>query len=126
MVPPRTAQEWIHWPEVGEGARGLRRIAVLAATLALSLLLARQQFHGPVTEATLAQADTARQLADGQGFATLINYPQSAALLQERGVRFDPATRSSSRRSPPGSISSRAAELRISRSASCTATGSRT
>ncbi len=92
MVPPRTAQEWIHWLEVGEGARGLRRIAVLAATLALSLLLARQQFHGPVTEATLAQADTARQLADGQGFTTLINYPQSAAVLQERGVRFDPAT----------------------------------
>lgn len=89
---PRTAQELIHWLEVGPGARWLRRVAVMAATLALSLLLARQQFHGPVTEATLAQADTARQLAGGHGFTTLVNYPQTAAVLRERGVNFDPRT----------------------------------
>ncbi len=88
---PRSAQELIHWLEVGRGALWIRRVAVMAAVLALSLLLARQQFHGPVTEATLAQADVARQLADGHGFSTLINYPQTAAVLRQRGFNFDPA-----------------------------------
>lgn len=91
-MPVRSAQEFIHWLEVGAGARWIRRIAVMAAVLALSLLLARQQFHGPVTEGTIAQADLARQLADGHGFTTLINYPQTAAVLRQRGVNFDPAT----------------------------------
>jgi hypothetical protein len=90
-MPLRSAQEIIHWLEVGTGARWLRRLAVMAIVLALSLLLARQQFHGPVTESTLAQADLARQLAEGQGFTTRINYPQSAAVLHQRGVSFDPA-----------------------------------
>ncbi|MEX2044906.1 MAG: hypothetical protein WD941_06095, partial [Opitutus sp.] len=31
-----------------------------------------------------------RQLARGAGFTTLVNYPQTAAFLQERGRRFDP------------------------------------
>ncbi|MGH7946488.1 MAG: hypothetical protein ACREF9_15990, partial [Opitutaceae bacterium] len=54
------------------------------------LLVAWKQFHGPVSEATLRQADVGRQLARGAGFTTLVNYPQTAAILQRRGVRFDP------------------------------------
>lgn len=91
MSRPRTAQEFIHWLEVGAGARWLRLAAVLACTLALSLRVAWQQFHGPVTEMTLVQADTARQLARGGGFTTLVNYPQTAAFLEKRNVKFDPA-----------------------------------
>ncbi len=91
---PRTAQEIIHWLEVGAGARWIRLAAVLAGTVALSLLVAWKQFHGPVTETTLLQADVGRQLAWGEGFTTLVNYPQTAAFLRERsGVRFDPARR---------------------------------
>jgi hypothetical protein len=89
MSRPRTAQEFIHWLEVGEGARWLRLAAVLAGTLALSLLIAWKQFHGPVTEVTLLQAGTGRQLARGDGFTTLVNLPQSAAHLQQRGTKFD-------------------------------------
>ncbi len=63
---------------------------MLAGTLALSLLVAWKQFHGPTSEATLVQADMGRQLARGEGFTTLVNYPQTAAVLQRRGVRFDP------------------------------------
>lgn len=89
MSRPPTAQEFIHWLEVGGGARWIRLAAVLAGTFALSLLVAWKQFHGPVSELTLAQADTGRQLARGAGFTTNINYPQAVAFLQKRGVKFD-------------------------------------
>jgi hypothetical protein len=91
MSRPRTAQEFIHWLEVGEGARWLRLAAVLAGTLALSLLVAWKQFRGPVSEVTLMQAVTGRQLANGAGFTTLVNLPQTAAHLEQRGVKFDAA-----------------------------------
>jgi hypothetical protein len=90
MTRPRTAQEFIHWLEVGGGARWIRLAAVLAVVLVLSLRVAWTQFHGPVSETTLIQADMGRQLARGEGFSTLVNHPQTAAFLQERGRRFDP------------------------------------
>lgn len=90
MPRPRTAQELIHWLELGAGARWIRLAAVLLVALALSLRIAWSQFHGPVTESTLIQADTGRQLARGQGFTTLVNQPQTAAFLAARGVRFTP------------------------------------
>jgi hypothetical protein len=90
MSRPRTGQELIHWLEVGEGARWIRRVAVIAVTVALSLWLSRQQFHGPVSETTLVQADMGWQLATGEGFTTRVNYPQVAAVLEKQGVRFDP------------------------------------
>ncbi len=92
MNRPRTAQEFIHWLEAGEGSRWIRLAAVLAGTFALSLLVAWKQFHGPVTESTLIQADVGRQLARGEGFTTLVNFPQTVAFLDIRGVKFDPAT----------------------------------
>jgi hypothetical protein len=91
MNRPRTAQEFIHWLEVGGGARWIRLAAALAGTLALSLLVAWKQFHGPVSELTLVQADTGRQLARGAGFTTNVNYPQDVAFLAQRGHPFDPA-----------------------------------
>lgn len=84
----KRAQEFVHWLEVGAGARWIRLAAILAGTLALSLLVAWKQFHGPATETTLLQADTGRQLARGEGFTTLVNHPQTAAWLRDRGVRF--------------------------------------
>src|SRR4051812_9859317 len=90
MSRPRSAQEFIHWLEVGGGARWILRAAVVGGTVALSLLIAWKQFHGPTSETTLLQADTGRQTARGAGFSTLINYPQTAAFLLDRGVRFDP------------------------------------
>jgi hypothetical protein len=87
----RTGQEFMHWLEVGTGARWVRRAAIGFGTLVLSLLVAWKQFHGPTSEATLIQADMGRQLANGQGFSTHVNYPQTHAVLHVRGVRFDPA-----------------------------------
>ena len=78
---PATAQAWIHWLEEGPGARGIRRGAVLLALLGLSLVTVDKQFHGPAQEATLLQADLGRQLATGHGFTTLVNYPQTAAIM---------------------------------------------
>lgn len=91
MSRPRTAQEFIHWLDAGEGARWLRRAAFLALALVLSLRVGWTQFRGPQTEATLAQLETGRRIADGQGFATGVNHPQTAAVLRGRGVAFDPA-----------------------------------
>ena len=89
MTRPKTAQEFIHWLEVGPGARWIRLGAMLVGTLVLSLLIARGQFHGPTSEATLAQADTGRALARGEGFSTSVNYPQTLAFLRARGRGFD-------------------------------------
>jgi hypothetical protein len=91
MSRPKTAQELIHWLEEGAGAGWVVRAAVFGGVLALSLLVAWKQFHGPAAESTLIQADVGRQLARGAGFTTLVNYPQTAAFLAHRGVRFDAA-----------------------------------
>ena len=90
MSRPKTIQELIHWLEVGAGARWIAFAAVLAVSVALSLRVAWVQFHGPASEMTLLQADTGRQLARGEGFTTLVNYPQTVAFFQKRGVPFDP------------------------------------
>jgi hypothetical protein len=90
MSRPKTTQEIVHWLEIGAGARWIRLGAVLAGGLVLSLLVAWKQFHGPLTEGTLLQADLGRQLASGAGFTTLVNYPQTAAVMARRGQRFDP------------------------------------
>ena len=53
----------------GRGARGWSGSPPLVfGTLLLSLLVAWKQFHGPVTETTLVQADTGRQLAAARVF----------------------------------------------------------
>ncbi len=90
MSRPRTLQAVLHWAELGGGARWVRIAAVLAGIFALSLVVAWKQFRGPVSEMTLLQADTGRQLAAGLGFTTLVNFPQTAATLERRGLRFDP------------------------------------
>ncbi len=86
------SQELIHWLEVGGGRRLIRLGAAVSGTLVLSLIVAWKQFHGPVTEATLLQADVGHQLALGRGFTTLVNYPQTAAVLAKRGQRFSSST----------------------------------
>lgn len=91
MSRPRSAQELIHWLEVGAGARWVRLAALLTCTLVLSLRMCWTQFHGPLTEATLVQAGTGRQIALGEGFTTLVNYPQTDAFLRARGIGFDAA-----------------------------------
>ena len=80
---PRTAQELIHWLEMGGGARWVRILALLVCGLAVSILVSWFQFHGAASEATLAQADMARQIAEGRGFTTHVNYPQAVAFLRE-------------------------------------------
>lgn len=89
MARPRTAQELIHWFEVGEGAYWIRLSAALLGMLLLSARVTWTQFHGITSEAALIQADVGRQLAKGEGFTTLVNYPQSVAFLAKRGVQFD-------------------------------------
>ncbi|MDR0902049.1 MAG: hypothetical protein LBM92_04695, partial [Opitutaceae bacterium] len=86
----RSLQEWVHWLEVGDGTLWLRRAAFVAGALILSGLVGYKQFRGPASEETLAQAVMARQLAEGRGFTTPVNYPQTVALGRERGERFEP------------------------------------
>jgi hypothetical protein len=90
-VRPRTAQELIHWLERGGGARWVLFGALFSCGLAVTLAVSWRQFHGATSEATLVQADMARQLASGAGFTTRVNYPQAAAFLGARGIHFDPA-----------------------------------
>jgi len=88
---PRTTQELIHWLGTGAGAQLVLLASLFICGVALAMVISWRQFHGASSEATLAQADLAHQLASGAGFTTRINYPQAASYLGERGVRFDPA-----------------------------------
>lgn len=92
MARPRNLQELVHWLELGAGARWIRLAAVLLGVGLLSLLIGWKQFRGVTTESALLQADVGRQLAAGEGFSTLVNYPQVVAFLGERGMRFDART----------------------------------
>lgn len=89
MKKNRTLQEWVHWLEMGPGSRWVRRAALLVGIILLSLRLGYTEFRGPQTETTLAQAVAGRQLADGDGFTTLVRYPQTLAVLRANGVRPD-------------------------------------
>jgi hypothetical protein len=90
-VRPRTTQELIHWLERGGGARWVLLGALFSCGLAATVVISWRQFHGAASEATLVQADMARQIASGAGFTTRVNYPQEVAFMGARGVRFDPA-----------------------------------
>jgi len=90
MGLPGNPQDLIRSLDTGRGGRLVALAAGFSVLLLLSLLLAWKQFHGPATEDTLLQADLGRQLARGEGFTTLVNFPQTAAFLQARGQRFEP------------------------------------
>jgi hypothetical protein len=86
---PRSLQEWVHWLELGPGARWIRRIALLVGIFLLSLRVGYTQFHGPLSETTLAQAVAGRQIAEGNGYTTTIRYPQTLSVLRARGATPD-------------------------------------
>jgi len=86
----KSTQELIHWIEQGAGARWLRRAALVLGALVLTAVFSWRQFHGLPNEWTLQQADLARQIARGEGFTTLVNYPQTFAEMKARGTGFDP------------------------------------
>lgn len=77
--PGRSMQEWVHWFEIGAGARWIRVAGAVLGVLLLSGFVSYKLFRGPLTETTMAQAVAGRQLATGHGFTTLVNYPQSFA-----------------------------------------------
>ncbi|HEX2861774.1 MAG TPA: hypothetical protein VHN79_09040, partial [Lacunisphaera sp.] len=85
----KSAQELIHWMEQGRGARWMLRAVVVVGALLLSTLYSWKQFHGIPTEFVMQQAVLGRQLARGEGFTTLVNYPQTYAVRDARGAGFD-------------------------------------
>ena len=85
------SQQFIHWLEQGRGARWMRRAAIGFGALLLTMVYSWKQFHGIPTEWVMQQAVMARQLAQGQGFTTPVNYPQTYAVMKARGVPFDEA-----------------------------------
>lgn len=82
-------QQLIHWMEHGRGARWMRLAVLIAGALMLSTIYSWKQFHGIPTEFAMQQAVLGRQLARGEGFTTLVNYPQTYAVLDARGEAFD-------------------------------------
>ena len=84
----KTSQELIHWLEQGKGARWLRRAALLLGAIILTTVFSWKQFHGLPSEFVLQQGDMARQIAKGEGFTTLVNYPQTYAVMKARGQAF--------------------------------------
>src|SRR5688572_10733847 len=84
----KSLQEVVHWLEQGRGARWVWRGVVVLAALMVTAGYSWRQFHGVPTEFVMQQAVMGRQLARGEGFTTLVNYPQTYAVLNARGVRF--------------------------------------
>lgn len=64
------------------------RIVVALAAVMLTCIYSWRQFHGVPTEFVMQQAVMGRQLARGEGFTTLVNYPQTYAVLHARGTGF--------------------------------------
>ncbi len=85
----KSTQELIHWLEQGAGSRWVIRVGLVLGALLLTVWYSWHQFHGIPTEFVMQQAVTGRQLAQGNGFTTLVNYPQTYAVLQAQGVPFD-------------------------------------
>lgn len=85
----KNTQELVHWLEQGGGARWVRIAVVGIAALALTWLYSVRQFHGIPNEFVMQQAVMARQVARGEGFTTLVNYPQTYSLMDSRGQGFD-------------------------------------
>src|SRR5688572_24086581 len=84
----KSSQELLHWLEQGRGARGVWRVVLVFAGVLLTCVYSWRQFHGISTEFVMQQAVMARQLARGEGFTTLVNYPQTYAILHARGTGF--------------------------------------
>ena len=84
----KSALEIIHWMEQGRGAQWMRRAVVVLAALLLTTIYSWKQFHGIPTEFVMQQAVLGRQLAQGEGFTTLVNFPQTYAVMHKRGVSF--------------------------------------
>lgn len=82
----RSTQEFILWLEQGAGARALRAAVLFLGAVLLTATFAWKQFHGPPNEWTLQQVELGRQIAQGQGFTTRVNYPQTYAVMKARGV----------------------------------------
>lgn len=82
----KSTQEFIHWLEQGAGARVLRGVALAVGAVLLTAVFSWKQFHGVPNEWTLQQAELGRQIAQGQGFTTRVNYPQTYAVMKARGV----------------------------------------
>lgn len=82
-------QQLIHWMEHGRGARVMRLAVLVVGALLLSTIYSWKQFHGIPTEFVMQQAVLGRQIAQGEGFTTPVNYPQTYAVLDARGAAFD-------------------------------------
>ena len=108
-----TPHALIHWLEQGSGRRWLARGTLLLGLGLLSVVVASKQFQGPRTEETLRQAVLARELSAGQGFTTLVRYPQSAALLAARDPASAPERALPEMYHPPGYALVLAAALAI-------------
>lgn len=85
----RTTQDLVHWLEQGAGARWLRWAALALGAFLLTAVFSWKQFHGPPDEWTMRQVEFARQVAQGHGFTTLVNYPQTYAVMKARGRPLD-------------------------------------
>ena len=92
MTARRSLQEWIHWLEAGAGGRWVTRAAVILGVVLLSLRIGYTQFHGPLTEHTLAQAVVGRQRVGGPGEgarATLFLASDEASYLAGAEIAVD-------------------------------------
>lgn len=75
-------QRIIHWLEEGRGRQLVLGLGVCVGIVFFSLYLSYKRYRGPDAEVIFEQAVMAKSLAEGDGFSTLIRYPQAIAVLE--------------------------------------------
>jgi len=73
------------WIRSTGGRSLLAHVAAVVVMLALSLYVGWKREGGPRDERTLEMAVIARQVAQGEGFTTLVQHPRTVAVLEARG-----------------------------------------
>ena len=81
-------QEYLHRFEVGEGARYLRGLVLLVGLVLLAAAYNWLEFRNLATPDAMDAAQLARNLAEGEGFATKFIRPLSIHLTETRQARL--------------------------------------
>ena len=75
-------QQIVYWIDLGLGKKITRIVALAAITVVYSFYHGYKRYNGPGHEDVIEMAVLGKQLSEGNGFSTLVVYPQAVAVLE--------------------------------------------
>ncbi len=86
-------QKLYHWLEHGTGSLIIKNLAIIGFIILLSLYICYKRQKGPENEFIFEETIVAKNLAEGNGYATQVIYPKSVAILESnkksKGEKFN-------------------------------------